>query len=186
MAFASTGPTQIGNTRSCASSRRMMIGRLVSGSTMRPFTAISMSIGVLCFHPASQAVWRGFGDAHRYEPANPLDRSREVYRRPPSRSAGQLGVPAAGPGLDQNLHDLADLRLVEPELNLSLQGLQGNDAGRFLRLEHVIGHPLDRQCVRSRRVLERVDEREADLADQAHRVVEVASGLAGEAYDHVG
>src|SRR5688572_11157044 len=100
MALASTGPTQIGNTRSCASSRRMMMGRFVSGSTIRPLTAISMSIGVLhcsvvlgilgVLRTAAKAVRSSLGDSHGNQPADPLDRAREVDRRPTPRSTGQL------------------------------------------------------------------------------------------------
>ena len=43
MAFASTGPTQIGSTRSLVGSRRSTIGRFVTGSIIRPLIDISTS-----------------------------------------------------------------------------------------------------------------------------------------------
>jgi hypothetical protein len=47
IAFASTGPTQIGSTRWFSASRRITIGMFVTGSTMRPLTDISTSMGHL-------------------------------------------------------------------------------------------------------------------------------------------
>ena len=66
----------------------------------------------------------GFGDAHLNQPTNPIGRSGKVDRCPASRPARQVRVAAARPRFDQDLEGLADKRLVKPELNLRLQGLQ--------------------------------------------------------------
>ena len=46
IAFASKIPTQIGRTRSPSTSRSQMMGMLVSGSTVSPLMAISISTPV--------------------------------------------------------------------------------------------------------------------------------------------
>jgi hypothetical protein len=45
IAFASKMPTQIGNTRFPSSSRRMMIGMLVTGSTINPLIVMAICMG---------------------------------------------------------------------------------------------------------------------------------------------
>ena len=47
IALASNTPTQIGSTRWPSWSRRMMIGMLVMGSTIKPLMVISTSIPVV-------------------------------------------------------------------------------------------------------------------------------------------
>src|SRR5690349_23068120 len=94
MALASNTPTQIGRTRCPSLSRRMMMGMLVMGSTIKPLIVISICISPFTLvldalnvrtgaefvkhgFPA-QAVWIRAGDPDRNGATEPLRLARQV------------------------------------------------------------------------------------------------------------
>ena len=62
---------------------------------------------------------------------------------------------AAMDGIHEHLLRGADRRLEQAPLHLFLYRLERHDPPRLLRLRHVVHHPLPRQCLRARRILER-------------------------------
>ena len=113
--------------------------------------------------------------------------AREVHDRIARRPARQLPVAAPARRVDQHRLDPADRRLEQLSLDRPLQRLQRHDPARLLVLGHVVGHPLQRQRVRPRRVLERdtccgSGPPRSATASRSKSAV----GLAREADDHIG
>ena len=98
IAFASKTPTQIGSTRSPSLSRRMTMGMLVTGSTIRPLMTISLCIVLLALRPAARASSAvahdvaAAGPAYKVGPAwRPVkDRARPQRLCGPARSMSTM------------------------------------------------------------------------------------------------
>src|SRR2546426_5010655 len=124
MAFASKMPTQIGSTRWPSLSRRITIGMLVMGSTIRPLMVISICMALQprrrkgpcqTFAPRvgagrapPDAVWSGALDAHRDRSPNPRGRSGKVDDDVAARASGHLGAAAPARRVDEHLDRAAD------------------------------------------------------------------------------
>src|SRR3989442_4561925 len=154
MALASKMPTQIGSTRWPSLSRRMTIGMLVMGSTIRPSMVISICMALqprrrthacqtsaYLIHPngtAPHAVRSGTFDANRNRSADPLWRSGQIDDHIAARPSRQLRVAAPARGVDEHHDCLADQLTVQTALNLPLQPLESDDPPRLLRIGYVV------------------------------------------------
>ena len=92
----------------------------------------------------------------------------------PARASRQLPVAAAAARIDQHVLDPSDRCPVQLPLDVLLQRLQRDDPPRLLLLRHIVRHPLQRQRVRPRRVLEREHAVIPHRARQRQRLLEVA------------
>src|SRR4029079_621037 len=193
MALASNTPTQMGRTRWPSLSRRMMMGMLVIGSTINPLIVISICM-VIALCPrrrrggrfAAQAVRIRSGDRHRYDTPDPCRFAGKIHDRVAGGPARELpGAPTAL-RVHQDRLDPTERGLEQLPLDRPLERLQRHDPPRLLLLTDVVRHPLQRQRVRPRRVLEREHAVVARGGRQRQRLLEVRVGLTREADDHIG
>src|SRR5262245_12944111 len=124
----------------------MMMGTLCTGSIIRPFTCISISMD------PSQLKRRGARDPNRHETPDPGGWALEIHHHIASGSAAELV------GSTHRVHEdilrRADTRLIELELDLALRRLECHDAPRLFRFRHIVRHPLRCERVRADRILE--------------------------------
>src|SRR5881392_610776 len=158
MAFASKMPTQIGSTRCPSLSRRITIGMLVMGSTIKPLMVISICmalqprrrerrcqtlaprVDVHRVHGASPDAVRSRAlDAHRDRSADPRRRSGQVDDDVAARAARHLGAAASARRIDEDVDLPADEPLVHAALDFTLQPLQRDDPPRLLVVWHLVG-----------------------------------------------
>src|SRR6185503_1011515 len=152
IALASKTPTQIGRTRCPSLSRRMMMGILVIGSTIRPLIVISIC---MAHRLASEAIRVRAGNPHVHDPPDPLGLAGQVHHRVARRPPRQLPVAPPARRVDQDRLYSTDRRGEKLPLNALLQPLQLDDPPRLLVLPHVVRHPLQGERIGTRRVLER-------------------------------
>ena len=102
IAFASKMPTQIGSTRWPSRSRRMMIGMLVIGSTIRPLIAISICIGIPRCATARperrMSLNKGMGPERRCQSTTSTASPRRLFGPASTMRTGSRPLPASAGG----------------------------------------------------------------------------------------
>src|SRR5438045_4181693 len=128
----------------------MTMGRLVTGSIIRPLMNISTSMGCLAFRAlherlSAKAVRTRARDAHRKNTSDPIDGPGKIHDGIPSRSPRQLTLVPAGDRVNQDWLDRSNRGGMARQLDVSLQGLQSHDPMCLLPFRHVIFQPLVRE-----------------------------------------